>query len=157
MLLMISTVRYVYSVEIRSSRVFAKAKSKNSNDSMLSRHSSVRIGRSYSKRVATQSFCYLVAFFITWTPLATVRVIQFAGGTVPKWLLCFGAFFTPFQGFLNSLVYFRPRIVKYRRKHVDYNCCKIFSSFCLSKLAHFRRKSSAIDRASPENESAIGV
>lgn len=133
MLLMLSTVQYVVSVE-RKARKF---------------QASTGTGTSYSRRVATQASCYLAVYFITWTPMVTVRLIQFAGGTTPQWLLLLAALFTPFQGFLNCLVYFRPRYLNQRKNYPQMNC---YNSIC-----KFFRFAAQTPSTPTENQSDIGV
>merc|ERR1711862_129890 len=86
-------------------------------------------GESYSRRVGIQSICYLSVYFITWTPISSARIIQYTGGVAPRWLLLLGAFFASFQGVLNCLVYFRPKILNYWSKHPELSfcglCCRI--------------------------------
>ena len=95
-LLIISTVQYVISAERKTRNFSVKSMNLQRQSSTrsvssysnlnLQSQASIRSVSSYSNRVATQSFCYLAAYFITWTPLASVRIIQFSGGTVPQWL-----------------------------------------------------------------------
>jgi len=118
-LLMGSTVQYVVSIERK-----------------VLKYNLARSGVSYSRRVATQSFCYLAAFFITWTPLVTSRCIEFIGNTPPRWLLLLGAFFASSQGLFNCLVYFRPNILKYKNKHPEMNWCRfIFHVICSGRTS----------------------
>ena len=70
---------------------------------------------SYSSRVACQSFCYVMAFFISLGPLSIASIMNTSGKKLPFTLLFLISLCTPLQGFLNLLVYVRPRLGKYWR------------------------------------------
>ena len=114
-----STVQYVVSIEKKTLK-----------------YNLARSGVSYSRRVATQSFCYLAASFLTWTPLVISRCIEFVGNAPPQWLLLLGASFASIQGLFNCLVYFRPKILEYKNRHPEMNWCRfIFHFICSSKTS----------------------
>ena len=65
--------------------------------------------RQRSSKVATQAFFYCLAFYMTLAFATTTRAMQALTGSVPhEILLCFMIFY-PLQGFMNFLVYMRPR------------------------------------------------
>jgi len=101
------TIHYVISVESR-----AKKYKMNKTERAAQ--------RPYSKRVAMQSFFYIGAYFITWTPIATIRFLQLTNKQSPKWLLLWASFMNPFQGAMNALVYFRRRIIRRVRNSISY-------------------------------------
>lgn len=79
--------------------------------------------RKRSKQVSTQAFYYLMAFFFSWTPATLTRLIQLLFSRKYYALLLLMAIFTPMQGFLNFLVYIRPRWMAYRKKHPEWGLC----------------------------------
>ena len=60
-----------------------------------------------------QSFFYLTAYYICWL---TLLVGIFWGDSQSFGFWCLVASLAPMQGFLNALVYFRPRVMKQRRE-----------------------------------------
>jgi hypothetical protein len=83
--------------------------------------------RKHSKQVSSQAFYYLLAFFFSWTPATLTRFIQMIGLKTPYALLLLMAIFTPMQGFLNYLVYMRPRWINYRKRHPEWGRCMAFA------------------------------
>ena len=83
--------------------------------------------RKYSKQVSAQAMYYLLAFFFTWTPATVTRCMQMMNAKVPYAMLLLMAIFTPMQGFLNFLVYMRPRWIAYRKKHPEWGRCMAFA------------------------------
>lgn len=83
--------------------------------------------RKHSEQVSTQAMYYLLAFFFTWTPATLTRCMQMMNATVPYALLLLMAIFTPMQGFLNFLVYMRPRWIAHRKKHPEWGRCMAFA------------------------------
>lgn len=71
----------------------------------------------YTKRVARQCFWYAAAFYLNWTALTIVRVMQTSSEkAVPFALLLIASMTTPRQGLPNFLVYLGPRFFRARRK-----------------------------------------
>lgn len=70
--------------------------------------------------VFQQACYYLGAFYCTHVWSTSNRVVQAisGGGTVFPLLACH-SFFDPFQGFLNYLVYQRPRLIQLKKKHPE--------------------------------------
>ena len=107
-------------------------KTVHAQDIKVRRFSSVSTTRRISKRsrnIAYQCIAFSAAFYITWTPATIARVYQFLGFKTSYSLMITMAIVTPVQGFLNSLVYFRPRIVNYMANtYYASNFSRIFSS-----------------------------
>ena len=72
-----------------------------------------------AKKVARQAFCYFGAFYLTWIWSTITRIIQSVSGETNFGIVLLTAIFLPFQGFLNFLVYIRPRFERYREQHPD--------------------------------------
>lgn len=72
---------------------------------------------SRSRRVAVQSLCYVVAFFLTWTfPLISMINSEFSATKKYYWLDLLISILFPLQGFFNCLVYLRPRLINRRKR-----------------------------------------
>jgi len=69
-----------------------------------------------SRQVFKQGMWYLFAFFATWF-WPTVTTICESFGYYYYWILVLLAITLPMQGFLNWIVYIRPRFLRYREKH----------------------------------------
>jgi hypothetical protein len=68
--------------------------------------------------VYRQALWYVGAFYITHVWSTSNRIIQFISNENPSFLLVvMHAWFDPLQGFLNYLVYQRPRYLKLRKKY----------------------------------------
>ena len=102
--------------------------------------------RKHSKQVASQAFYYLMAFFFSWLFGTLTRFIQMTSGKTYYPIILLMAIFTPMQGFLNYLVYIRPRWLSYRKKHPDWNW---FMAFAMIFRGEFRR--SRRDSGVPES------
>jgi hypothetical protein len=83
--------------------------------------------RKHSKQVSSQALYYLLAFFFSWTPATLTRFIQTIWSKTYYPLILLMAIFTPMQGFLNYLVYMRPRWISYRKRHPEWGRCKAFA------------------------------
>jgi hypothetical protein len=73
----------------------------------------------HSKKIATQSYLYVGAFFVTWLWPTVARIVQLCNVPIPNWLVSLAGCFIPIQGFFNAVVYFRPRFKNCSRKHQD--------------------------------------
>jgi hypothetical protein len=73
-----------------------------------------------SQRVAVQGLWYLGAFYITWF-WPTVTTIFESVGIYKYWILVLLAITLPLQGFLNWIIYIRPRLLRYMNKHPEWN------------------------------------
>jgi hypothetical protein len=67
------------------------------------------------REVFQQCFQYLAAVYLTWSLylIVTVKIDLFFTSNYGLWALVF--FLTGFQGFLNCMIYFQPRIFRYAR------------------------------------------
>ncbi|CAJ1954860.1 unnamed protein product [Cylindrotheca closterium] len=80
----------------------------------------------HTVEVFHQACFYLGAFYCTHVWSTTNRIVQtITGGDSVFFLLVMHAFFDPFQGFLNYLVYQRPRYIQMRKKFPDLSVWKI--------------------------------
>lgn len=69
-----------------------------------------------------QACFYMGAFYCTHIWSTSNRIVQaISGGGSVFPLLALHAFFDPFQGFLNYLVYQRPRYIQLRKRHPEFN------------------------------------
>jgi len=71
-----------------------------------------------SKRIATQGLLYVGAFYVVWIFATVSRITDFT----PKQYFTIqflDSFFVPLQGFLNFLIYIRPRYLNYRSRHQE--------------------------------------
>lgn len=86
--------------------------------SALSRKKTKRLREKYkySRTVAIQSFFWCFAFWMAYIFPSLVRLIQTINGKTYYPLLILFAIFFPMQGFLNFLVYLRPRFKRYLEK-----------------------------------------
>lgn len=66
-----------------------------------------------SRKVANQGMFYVLAFIATWIFPTITRSMQLANKIPPFGCIFMLALMTPFQGFLNFLVYIRPRVIEY--------------------------------------------
>ena len=71
---------------------------------------------SFSKQIASQSYLYVGALWITWLPVIILRGVQLSSGVTYYWLLVWVALSIPMHGWWNLLVYLRPRFVQKRRE-----------------------------------------
>lgn len=62
-----------------------------------------------TEKVKAQCFMYAGAFFVVWTFPTIARLIQLLGGTIHPVIGVLAGTFIGIQGFLNAIIYFRPR------------------------------------------------
>lgn len=88
-------------------------------------------GDSNSKRVAMQGIFFVGAFLITYFFYYIAGAIYMAGIPPPKpmWLYLTVSVFLPLQGFLNLLVYIRPKVSKYM---TDNPAVSIWKAICFT-------------------------
>lgn len=79
-----------------------------------------------SKQVAVQGMWYLAPFYLTWTWAVLYQLIASIGNIHVTSLGVIGAFFMPFQGFMNFLVFMRPRYIKNKASNSSSNICSKF-------------------------------
>jgi len=84
--------------------------------SAFSANSANKRKMSMAAMVKRQAFYYVSAFYITWTFPTTLRILQTVEVPVPYAIYLCAVIFTPLQGFLNYLIYMRPRFLRWRRK-----------------------------------------
>ena len=72
-----------------------------------------------SRRIARQSFWYLLNFFLTYVGHTAARIVVAFDGSVPYGQRVFVAIFLPWQGFWNAIIYIRPRYMRNREKYPD--------------------------------------
>uniref|UniRef100_A0A7S2RHZ5 G-protein coupled receptors family 2 profile 2 domain-containing protein n=2 Tax=Mucochytrium quahogii TaxID=96639 RepID=A0A7S2RHZ5_9STRA len=106
-------------------QVYRKVRSHEDNINVcgtLSNNKKMRKHRK-SQKVATQAFLYIGAFYVTWI-FGTVNrlIITIDHEIVITPLLILQSFFTPLQGFLNFLVYVRPRYSNYKSLNRNFTC-----------------------------------
>ena len=74
-----------------------------------------------SRMVAKQGLWYLLPFYATWVfPVAT-EITEMITAKYFDQMVILVAFFLPFQGALNFIIYMRPRFIKYRKKHPSWS------------------------------------
>ncbi|CAJ1929967.1 unnamed protein product [Cylindrotheca closterium] len=70
------------------------------------------------RQIAYQCLRFALAFYITWTPLSCVRILQLFERPVPHGLLVMSAVMTPLQGLPNLLAFLYPMMrKKWRRRN----------------------------------------
>jgi hypothetical protein len=74
-----------------------------------------------AKKVARQALCYVGAFYISWIWSTLTRILQSVNGQTYFPIVLLAAIFLPFQGFLNFLVYIRPRYERFRDENPDWS------------------------------------
>lgn len=74
-----------------------------------------------AKKVARQACCYVGAFYLTWIWSTITRILQSVSGKTYFSIVLLTAIFLPFQGFLNFVVYVRPRFERYRERHREWS------------------------------------
>ena len=74
---------------------------------------------SWTRQVMNQAIWYIGAFYVTFAAATTNRLIQQIADKTYFPVICIHALFEPSQGFLNYLVYLRPRYLNYHEKNPD--------------------------------------
>ena len=87
-----------------------------------------------TRNLGVQSALYVGSLYITYTFPTITRLLQLAGKDVPSWLFVTSGIFIPFQGFFNSLVYFRPQYNKLRRENPGISGLSIIRSTIKTSL-----------------------
>ncbi|KAL3924776.1 MAG: hypothetical protein SGILL_000840 [Bacillariaceae sp.] len=104
-----------------SMRSSCGAKSIQSQQSKRTVASLRRSARKRSNAVAAQGVLYVLAFVLVYLWPTITRSMQVAGHLVPFPIYALFFFMLPLQGFLNCLVFFRPRVLTHlrerRRRH----------------------------------------
>merc|ERR1712003_351822 len=94
---------------------------------------SLRGSRSTSESVQTQAYFYIGAFLITWFWPTVFQAVLVTKGTLYYSLLFLTAVSVPIQGFLNVLVYIRPKYA--RNKRPDQNPVKEWIRITLAEVS----------------------
>ena len=118
---LIIIVTFIMASVYASVRKLEKANSKYTGSQTSSKADSAK----RSRMVAKQGLWYLFPFYATWVfPVAT-EITEMATAQYFNPMVILVAFFLPFQGALNFIIYMRPRFIKYRKKHQSWNICYI--------------------------------
>jgi hypothetical protein len=83
------------------------------------RNAQRRAANPRSYEVLHQALFYVAAFYMTHLFSTVNRVLQQTRGYTFYPLIVLQTFFDPLQGFLNFLVYRRPRYLRFRKRHVS--------------------------------------
>lgn len=86
-----------------------------------------------------QSMYYLGAFYMTWIFLTVVRGMQAMNKEVPFWIALLAATLAPAGGLFNSLVYFRPKWIHYRKHHPEVARVGAFFTIACPPLCHCKQ------------------
>ncbi len=73
------------------------------------------------RRVKKQASMYVGAFLITWLFPTLFQLVIVIAGKFPFPLLLLTATFVPIQGFLNLVVFLRPKFVRYKKSNPGVN------------------------------------
>lgn len=76
------------------------------------------------KRVKNQASMYVGAFLITWLFPTLFQLVIVIAGKYPFPLLLLTATFVPIQGFLNLVVFLRPKFMRYKNANPGVNTVK---------------------------------
>jgi hypothetical protein len=63
-----------------------------------------------TKEAAWQAFLYVMAYVVTHVWPFVVVLVEESGGTSPSYLVIINNFSWPLQGFVNVIIFLRPRI-----------------------------------------------
>ena len=86
-------------------------KRERTNDQYRFEEGRSTINRVHSNRVAMQGICYVWAFLLTWAPWIFVIAFSMQRKEVPMALRVVSLILMPCQGFFNTVVYLRPRLL----------------------------------------------
>jgi len=89
-----------------------------------------------TNEVAKQGLAYVVAFFLTWMWSFILRLEdQVTGPPNSAFLIILAQIFNPLQGFLNYLVYIRPRVSRMRKQDPNVSFLQAIYAATLSNSA----------------------
>ena len=74
-----------------------------------------------SRMVAKQGLWYLLPFYATWVFPVVTEITEMVTAQYFNPMVILVAFFLPFQGALNFIIYMRPRYIKYRKQHQSWS------------------------------------
>jgi hypothetical protein len=90
------------------------------------------------RATATLAFLYIASFFSTNIIGTAVRIYQTVSVSenykTPSWMMITLVTLRPLQGFWNSIIYFRPRFLRYRKRHQDLNACGIINRLLIQSV-----------------------
>ena len=86
-----------------------------------------------SRKVASQAFFFMGAFFLTFLAGSINRFTQLVSGKSIYALLVLHCVFAPAQGFFNFLVYMRPKMIKWNEKRIKSDT-GVFSTAWFSQI-----------------------
>lgn len=133
----------------RSKKTFQKTVTRTLNRSVVGRavtgqspserqHEAQSKKREMSRQVAVQGMWYLVPFYLTWIfPMLSHAFSSLDAERVNyRLLLYLTTIFLPLQGFMNWIVYLRPRIVKWwqRKGKQSFRDSAIYSSVTMNRF-----------------------
>jgi hypothetical protein len=72
-----------------------------------------------STKFAMQATFYVVVFFFTWCFPMLQTIFSLRSGTLYYPLIMLSAMLSSLQGFSNTVIYLRPRWIRFREKHPD--------------------------------------
>ena len=107
-----------------------------------------------TQKVKTQCFLYAGAFFTVWTFPTIARFIQLLGGTIHPIIGVLAGTFIGCQGFLNAIIYFRPRYQLIERHGFLAKVCELIAMtlfFCCYDGNRVRGSKYDSDYMSPPN------
>ena len=102
-------------------RKLEKANAKYTGNQTTTRKESAK----RSRMVAKQGLWYLLPFYATWVFPVVTEITEMVTAQYYNPMVILVAFFLPFQGALNFIIYMRPRFIKYRKRHQNWNMCYI--------------------------------
>jgi len=118
-----------------SVRKLEKANAKYTGSQTTTRKESAK----RSRMVAKQGLWYLLPFYATWVFPVVTEITEMVTAQYYNPMVILVAFFLPFQGALNFIIYMRPRFIKYRKKQQSWNMCYIIYRTVRKSLCCIRK------------------
>mmetsp|Transcript_19656 Transcript_19656/g.41435 ORF Transcript_19656/g.41435 Transcript_19656/m.41435 type:complete len:359 (+) Transcript_19656:42-1118(+) len=140
-----------YMASSRVSRQESMVSQPESSGSAQRRRSSTT--QSSSQKVVSQAVFYVLSFYLTWIFPSWTRVSQMVHGSTPFFSIALFTIFCPCQGLFNCMVYFRPRVIKYRERHPEVN---ILQAIHRSVICNAQRTDNASSRISNVKRNSNG-
>ena len=110
-------------------RVHTSTKQISSNGSL---ENPLSMARTYRKEMLTQSCLYLFGYLFTYTFIFTNHLISIAGRPYPDWSPMAISLTWPLGGFINILIYTRPKIAILRIRQPQLSWTKAFRTIILA-------------------------
>lgn len=92
-----------------------------------------------SRMVAKQGLWYLLPFYVTWIFPVVTEITELVTANYYDPMVILVSFFLPFQGFLNFIIYMRPRFMKYRKQHQSWSIFHIIYRTLRKSLCCFAK------------------